>query len=135
MRLWVHPPAGYSDLSSDLALARDVRAAGEGVPGHPLLGLLGRSTAPDHPGRLAGPGPAELADTVRPYTHDVISAFARQGTPVDLVSVGNEIRNGMLWPTGQIDWTADTGWDNLVTLLKAGVAGARAANRPGTSCA
>ena len=36
----------------------------------------------------------------------------------------------MLWPTGQIDWTADTGWDNLATLLKAGVAGARSANPP-----
>ena len=29
---------------------------------------------------------------------------------------------------GQVDWTTDTGWDNLTTLLKAGVAGARAAN-------
>ena len=29
----------------------------EGVPRHPLLRLLGRSTAPGHPRRLAGPGP------------------------------------------------------------------------------
>jgi arabinogalactan endo-1,4-beta-galactosidase len=36
----------------------------------------------------------------------------------------------MLWPVGRIDWTADTGWDNLATLLKAGVAGARATNPP-----
>ena len=57
----------------------------------------------------------------------MISAFAAQGTPVDMVSIGNEIRNGILWPVGQVDWTADTGWDNLTTLLKAGVAGARAA--------
>jgi Glycosyl hydrolase family 53 len=47
-----------------------------------------------------------------------------------MASIGNEIRNGMLWPVGQLDWTADTGWDNLATLLKAGVAGARAANPP-----
>lgn len=45
-----------------------------------------------------------------------------------MVSIGNEIRNGMLWPVGQIDWTANTGWDNLATLLKAGVEGARSAN-------
>jgi arabinogalactan endo-1,4-beta-galactosidase len=50
---------------------------------------------------------------------------------VDLVSIGNEIRNGMLWPAGQVDWTANTGWDNLATLLKAGVAGAEAGNPPG----
>jgi arabinogalactan endo-1,4-beta-galactosidase len=67
---------------------------------------------------------------VQGYTRDVIAAFAKQGTPVDMASIGNEIRNGMLWPVGQLDWTADTGWDNLATLLKAGVAGARAANPP-----
>ena len=48
-----------------------------------------------------------------------------------MVSIGNEIRNGILWPIGQIDWTAGTGWSNLTTLLKAGVAGARAGNQPG----
>ena len=62
------------------------------------------------------------------YTRHVISAFAAQGTPVDMVSIGNEIRNGILWPVGQVNWTTNTGWDNLTTLLKAGVAGARAAN-------
>src|SRR5207248_2196880 len=28
MRLWVHPPAGYSDLASDLTLAQQMKAAG-----------------------------------------------------------------------------------------------------------
>jgi len=82
----------------------------------------------DTPAAWQGQDLATLSDTVRSYTHDVISAFARQGTPVGMVSIGNEIRNGMLWPTGQINWTADTGWDNLATLLKAGVAGAESAN-------
>ena len=44
------------------------------------------------------------------------------------VSIGNEIRNCLLWPVGQVDWSTNSGWDNLATLLKAGVAGARAAN-------
>jgi arabinogalactan endo-1,4-beta-galactosidase len=61
----------------------------------------------------------------------VIGAFAAQGTPVDMVSIGNEIRNGMLWPVGQVNWANNTGWDNLTTLLKAGVAGARAGNPRG----
>jgi arabinogalactan endo-1,4-beta-galactosidase len=69
-----------------------------------------------------------LVNTVRSYTQQVISAFAAQGTPVDMVSIGNEIRNGMLWPLGQIDWTNNTGWANLGMLLKAGVQGARAGN-------
>src|SRR5215469_16036335 len=64
-------------------------------------------------------------------TQQVISAFAQQNTPIDLVSIGNEIRNGILWPVGQVDPSTGTGYDNLATLLKAGVAGARAGNPPG----
>src|SRR6266567_1204059 len=132
MRLWVNPPAGYSDLASDLALARSVRAAGMKI--YLDIHYSDFWADPQHqntPAAWVGQDLPTLATTVRTYTQDVISAFARQGTPVDMVSIGNEIRNGMLWPTGQIDWTANTGWDNLATLLKAGIQGARSANPPG----
>ena len=76
-------------------------------------------------------GLTQLTATVQSYTQQVISAFAQQGTPVDLVSIGNEIRNGILWPVGQVDPAAGTGFDNLATLLKAGVAGAQAGNPRG----
>ena len=131
MRLWLNPPAGYSDLASDLALAKQVRAAGMKV--YLDIHYSDFWADPQHqdtPAAWQGQDLPTLATTVRSYTHDVIAAFAAQGTPVDMVSIGNEIRNGMLGPTGQIDWTADTGWDNLATLLKAGVAGARSANPP-----
>jgi arabinogalactan endo-1,4-beta-galactosidase len=82
----------------------------------------------DIPASWQGQDLTQLASTVESYTHDVIAAFAAQGTPVDMVSIGNEIRNGMLWPVGQVDWSTDTGWGNLTTLLKAGVAGARSGN-------
>jgi arabinogalactan endo-1,4-beta-galactosidase len=71
--------------------------------------------------------------TVRSYTRQVIAALANQGTPVDMVSIGNEIRNGILWPVGEINCASGSGcggWANLAQLLKAGVAGARRA----TSC-
>ena len=131
LRLWVNPPPGYSDLTSDLAMARRIKAAGDKLyldihysdfwadPQHQIIPA-------GWPQDLAG-----LTTKVQNYTQQVIQAFAAQHTPVDMVSIGNEIRNGMLWPVGQVDWTADTGWDNLTTLLKAGVAGARAANPPG----
>ena len=62
----------------------------------------------------------------------MIHAFAAQGTPVDMVSIGNEIRNGILWPVGQVNCCTDpSGFDHLATLLKAGVAGAQAANPRG----
>jgi arabinogalactan endo-1,4-beta-galactosidase len=131
MRLWVNPPAGYSDLASDLALARRVQAAGMRV--YLDIHYSDFWADPQHedtPAAWQGQNLATLAATVQSYTRSVISAFARQGTPVGMVSIGNEIRNGMLWPTGQLDLTANTGWDSLATLLKAGVAGARAANPP-----
>jgi arabinogalactan endo-1,4-beta-galactosidase len=132
MRLWVNPPAGYSDLATDLALARQVRAAGMKV--YLDIHYSDFWADPQHqvtPAAWQGQDLATLAGTVRSYTRGVISAFARQGTPVDMVSIGNEIRNGMLWPVGQVDWTANTGWDNLATLLRAGIDGARSANPAG----
>lgn len=77
------------------------------------------------PAAWKGQDLSQLTTTVQNYTQQVISAFAAQGTPVDMASIGNEIRNGILWPVGQVDSTTDTGWNNLTTLLKAGVAGAR----------
>jgi arabinogalactan endo-1,4-beta-galactosidase len=132
MRLWLDPPPGFSDLANDLALARRVKAAGMKI--YLDIHYSDFWADPQHqdiPAAWQGQDLATLAETVRAYTHDVIAAFARQRTPVDMVSIGNEIRNGMLWPIGQIDWTADTGWDNLATLLRAGVEGAESANPRG----
>ena len=135
MRLWVNPPPGYSNLASDLALARQVHQAGMKI----YLDIMYSDfwADPQHqdiPAAWQGQDLTQLTATVQSYTQQVISAFAQQGTPADLVSIGNEIRNGMLWPVGQVDWTDNTGWDNLATLLKAGVAGAGPATRPVTSC-
>jgi arabinogalactan endo-1,4-beta-galactosidase len=132
LRLWVNPPAGYSDLASDLKMARRIKAAGDRL----YLDIHYSDFWADPqkqniPAAWQGQDLSQLTATVQRYTKNVIGQFAAQGTPVDMVSIGNEIRNGILWPVGQVDWTANTGWSNLTTLLKAGVAGARAGNRPG----
>jgi arabinogalactan endo-1,4-beta-galactosidase len=132
MRLWVNPPPGYSNLASDLSLAKAVTAAGMKI----YLDIMYSDfwADPQHqdiPAAWQGQDLTALTATVRSYTQQVVAAFARQGTPVSLVSIGNEIRNGILWPVGQVDWSANTGWDNLATLLKAGVAGAEAGSPPG----
>ena len=132
MRVWVNPPPGYSDLASDLALARQVHAAGMKI----YLDIMYSDfwADPQHqdiPAAWAGQDLGQLTATVRSYTQQVITAFAKQGTPVDLTSIGNEIRNGILWPVGEINCTDCGGWDNLAQLLKAGVAGAQAGNPAG----
>jgi arabinogalactan endo-1,4-beta-galactosidase len=131
LRLWVNPPAGYSDLASDLRMAKRIQAAGDKL--YLDIHYSDFWADPQHqniPAAWQGQDLGQLTDTVRTYTSQVIQAFAKQHTPVDMVSIGNEIRNGILWPVGQVNWSADTGWDNLAALLKAGVAGARAANPP-----
>jgi arabinogalactan endo-1,4-beta-galactosidase len=132
MRLWVNPPAGYSDLATDLALAKQVSAAGMKL----YLDIMYSDfwADPQHqniPAAWQGQDINALTATVRSYTQSVISAFAAQDTPVDMVSIGNEIRNGILWPTGEINCTNCGGWDNLAQLLKAGVAGVQAGSPPG----
>jgi arabinogalactan endo-1,4-beta-galactosidase len=135
MRLWVNPPPGYSDLASDLALARQVRAAGMKI----YLDIMysdfwADPTKQNIPAAWQGQDLAQLTATVRSYTRQVISAFAAQGTPVDMVSIGNEIRNGILWPYGEINCASGSdcgGWPALAQLLKAGVAGAEAGNPAG----
>jgi arabinogalactan endo-1,4-beta-galactosidase len=136
LRLWTAPPAGFSDLQNDLVTAKAVKAAGMKLlldlhysdfwadPGHQIT-----------PATWQGQDLPTLAATVESYTRQVIAAFAAQGTPVDMVAVGNEIRNGMLWPLGKVDESnpdpSAAGYPNLATLLKAGVAGARAGNPDG----
>ena len=132
MRLWVDPPPGYSNLASDLALARMVHDAGMKI----YLDIMYSDfwADPQHqniPASWQGQNLSQLTATVQSYTQQVISAFAQQGTPVGMVSIGNEIRNGILWPVGQVDPTTGAGYDALATLLKAGVAGAQAGNPPG----
>jgi arabinogalactan endo-1,4-beta-galactosidase len=127
LRLWTNPPPGYNDLAVDLALARRAKALGMKVYlDFHYSDFWADPQHQDTPAAWVGQDLPALADTVREYTRDTLRAFAAQGTPVDLVSIGNEIRNGILWPTGRIEWGTNERWDALATLLKAGVAGTRA---------
>jgi len=56
------------------------------------------------------PTPAEwptslsgLSSTLRNYVKSTLVAFKDGGVSLSLVSLGNEIRHGMLWPTGYVD--------------------------------
>ncbi len=62
---------------------------------------------------------AELVQAVFEYTRDTIAAFRDAGVLPDMVQVGNEITNGMLWPDGRLP----ANWDNFADLMKAGING------------
>jgi beta-galactosidase/arabinogalactan endo-1,4-beta-galactosidase len=129
LRIFVNPGAadGYAannkeafcDLKHTAAMAKRVRAAGLGF----LLDFHYSDTWAD-PGKQAKPAAwakldfPGLKQAVFDHTHSVLSALKAQGTTPDMVQIGNEITNGMLWPDGQ----AKDHFDNLAELLKSGIA-------------
>jgi len=62
----------------------------------------------------------QLVDHVFNYTYDTLRAFANEGCTPDMVQVGNEIKNGMMWPDGG-PLKDDAHFDALSDLLKSGI--------------
>lgn len=59
----------------------------------------------------------------------MVQALVDQGTPPDIVQVGNEITSGMLWDEGRVGGSFDntSQWGRFTSLVKAGVEGVREA--------
>ena len=128
-----HDPAAApdklpNDLNYTLALARRAKAIGFRI----LLDLHYSDSWAD-PGKQPMPtawanlNHKQLVKQVFAYTRDTIAAFAQQGLMPDMVQVGNEITNGMLWPDGKLP----DHWDQFADLLKAGIRGVKAGSRSG----
>jgi arabinogalactan endo-1,4-beta-galactosidase len=117
-----------NDLPYTLALARRAKAMG-----FRLLLDLHYSDSWADPGKQPMPAAwtklkhKQLVEQVFAYTRDTIAAFAQQGLMPDMVQVGNEITNGMLWPDGKLP----DNWDNFADLLKAGISGVEAGRGAG----
>ncbi|MDR9414963.1 MAG: glycosyl hydrolase 53 family protein [Gracilimonas sp.] len=60
-----------------------------------------------------------VRDSVYEYTKKTIEAFREAGVMPEMVQIGNEIRNGMMWPMGKLPER----WDAFAGLLKAGIDG------------
>ena len=61
----------------------------------------------------------ELVKAVYDYTSETMKAFKDSGVLPDMVQVGNEVINGMLWPDGKLP----ENWNNFADLTKAGIEG------------
>ena len=133
LRLWVNPHSasgapyggGTCDLPLVIRLARRAKRAGMRF----LLDLHYSDFWCD-PGRQLPPKGwetltlAQLSMRVYDYTRDVLAALEREGLSPDMVQVGNEITNGMLWPQGRLSdpkpGHARDGFDALSWLVNAG---------------
>ena len=124
LKVWVNPADGYNTKARVRAMATRIKAAGM-----KLLIDFHYSDSWADPGKQVKPAAwnsfsvNQLRDAVYNHTFDVCSALAAQGTPADMVQIGNEINPGMLLPTGS------TGnWANLALFLTAGANAAKAAH-------
>jgi len=66
----------------------------------------------------------QLTQQVYSYTKDTLAAFKNEGCLPDMVQVGNEITNGMMWPAGGSLKDA-TKWDPFADFVKAGIRAVR----------
>lgn len=118
LRVWVNSPDGYHGKAQLLEMAKRLREKEI-----QLLVDFHYADSWADPGKQPKPAAWQdldfegLKQAVYEHTYDVCRALKEQSTPADMVQVGNEITNGMLWPDGR----NDRSFDNLAALLKKGV--------------
>lgn len=61
----------------------------------------------------------EVEELVFLYTKKTMEAFREANVYPDMVQIGNEISNGMIWPYGKLP----ENWDHFAALIKAGING------------
>ncbi len=119
LRVWVDPADGYHNKDKILVMARRFKAL--------EIKLLVDFHYSDNwadPGKQIKPADwkeydfEQLKRALYDHTFDVCSSLVAQGTPPDMVQIGNEINAGMLWPDGHTYHPPN--WDNLAGLLTAG---------------
>jgi arabinogalactan endo-1,4-beta-galactosidase len=118
-----------NDLSSTLEMAHRIKATG----GNLLLDLHYSDTWADpahqtKPAAWSSLSFTQLQQRVHDDTRDVMQAFSSEGVAPQMVQIGNEISNGMLWGDGY-PWSGgsnNVGFDRLAALLNAGINGAKA---------
>ena len=116
LRVWVDPLDGYHGLPEILEMALRLKA--QGIK---LLVDFHYSDNWADPGKQNKPAAWKeldfdgLKQALYDHTFEVCSSLVAQGTPPDMVQVGNEINAGMLWPDGDYNH-----FDNLADLLKEG---------------
>lgn len=116
-RIWVNPSDGNYNLDYNLRLAARAKAAGLRIyldfhysdnwadPGKQVVPAAWASLSKD-----------ALVAQVYSYTKSVLDSFAAKGLGLDIVSIGNEITPGLLFPVGKLG--SGEGAGNVAALLK-----------------
>lgn len=120
LRIFVNPTDLPNNLAYTTALAQQAKRLGFKF----LLDFHYSDTWAD-PGKQYTPKAwahmthEQLVSEVFAYTRNTMEALAGAGALPDMVQIGNEITNGMLWPDGKLP----EHWREFTDLLKAGING------------
>ena len=112
-----------NNLAYDLPLLQQVKQAGF----YSVLNMHLSDTWAD-PGHQAPPAAwagltlSEMETQVYTYCDTTITALRQANAMPDMVTVGNEINGGLLWPTGQLNGTSAQ-WSAMAGLLNSAIAG------------
>lgn len=116
-RIWVNPSDGNYNLDYNIKLAKRAKAAGLKIyldfhysdnwadPGKQIVPAAWKSLNRD-----------ALIKQIYDYTKSVLNRFQTEGIALSIVSIGNEITPGLLWPIGQL--SNSDGPKNVAALLK-----------------
>ncbi|BAS27050.1 antitoxin [Limnochorda pilosa] len=126
LRIWNDPPNGFNNLPRTVVIARRIKEADMSF----LLDFHYSDFWAD-PGKQNRPAVwqnldfEELRQAVYEYSRDVVQTLAQAGAAPDIVQVGNEITQGLLWDDGRVGGAFDTDlqWERLAQLVQAGIAG------------
>ena len=116
LRVWVNPKDGWNGKADLLAKAKRAAAQGQKL----MIDFHYSDDWADpqkqiKPAAWVGHDVTQLARDVADHTTDVLSYLKANGIDVSWVQVGNEIRNGMLWPDGDTQHFA-----NMAAFTNAG---------------
>ncbi|KAK9481085.1 glycosyl hydrolase family 53 protein [Lipomyces japonicus] len=112
-RIWVNPDGGSYNLDYNLVLAQRMRKAGLDI----YLDFHYSDYWAD-PSKQATPGGwstdniTVLEGQLYNYTKNVCDTFYEYGISLKFISIGNEIRHGLLWPLA-----TSSSFDNVASLL------------------
>ena len=131
LRVWVDPEGGWSGKDDVVALGKRCTAAGL-----PLMVDFHYSDFFADPATQTVPAAwkadigdiAKMSEHVKDHTTEVLKALRKAGVAVTWIQIGNETRNGMIWPLGKL-WASGSeavgGWDKFVQLFNAGYEAAK----------
>ena len=66
-----------------------------------------------------------LQDSVYNYTLSVLNYLQSKDLVPEMIQVGNENNNGMLWPVGKVEWNTPGNWKNFGDLINSGIRAVR----------